>query len=104
MREIKFRAWYDGSMKCVEKINFRTDTIFCSWRIDNGEVKDEFNPKSQRRYGQEWDLNQDCVLMQFTGLKDKNGKEIYEGDIVKRKDYVNNSVVADIRTMAFPEL
>ena len=59
-REIKFRAWD----KSCDKM-----------RGENG-IKDCFSLRSDGVY------NDDYILMQFTGLKDKNGKEVYEADIV----------------------
>jgi hypothetical protein len=59
-REIKFRAWDKSCNKM---------------RGENG-IKDCFSLRSDGVY------NDDYILMQFTGLIDKNGKEVYEGDIV----------------------
>ncbi|GIP02082.1 hypothetical protein J28TS4_04890 [Paenibacillus lautus] len=70
IREIQFRAWdtVQEKMLPVETINFREDLI----TLDEGD-----NSVS--------DSNEMFILMQYTGLKDRNGKEIYEGDIVKVK-------------------
>lgn len=75
MREIKFRAW-DGEKMCYDYLVARPQfanvlAVMC----------DEDFAKSQ--YGlKEW------KLMQFTGLQDKNGKEIYEGDIISHFYYI----------------
>lgn len=70
MREIKFRAWDEQNKVMEYKVNVN----------DGKPVK----------YGYQWfnhgNTIHDSELMQYTGLKDKNGKEIYEGDLIKVDD------------------
>lgn len=77
MREIKFRVWDKG---------FMDEDVLVDSRGAFGDPEKHYNTPNIEIEP----YSENAVIMQYTGLKDKNDKEVYEADVIEYQGYPTN--------------
>lgn len=104
MNKIKFRAWSYSEKRMLDWYELLHSND--RWNLVAALTGEGFAMAGTRRLSFSILVKPSLQAMQFTGVLDKNGKEIYDGDILKISDDYSNELLAivEFNNINYPEI